>query len=385
MARENLDAILATTPENVAYLTGFGVEHYYQWRGGRHPVFAILTQDGDCELIVPRGFLDLVAQQHGSDSARLSLFGEFHMTPPSAGASLWDEEAAYMDLVASATLFSDPLDAIIAAFQRLGAQRIGFDDHRLRPAELAALQAVLPGTDWRPAYDTLRQVRMVKTTDEVERLERANHVTADALLGTLALVEPGVGVQVLRDCYASHVAGQQGMPTLMTLAAGPRRAFGSGAASDYRLRAGDILRMDVGCTWAAYHADLCRVISLGPPDAKHRAYYAALLAGHRTAVDMLRPGVAANEVFTAAASAVRAGGIPHFQRHHCGHGIGLEGYDAPLLAPGDSTVLEEGTVVNVEMPYYELGWGGLNVEDTYVVTASGSRRVGSLSQDIFVR
>jgi Xaa-Pro aminopeptidase len=226
---------------------------------------------------------------------------------------------------------------------------------------------------------------MVKTADEVQRLERANELTANALLATIALVEPGVSLEALRDCYASHVAGQQGMPTLMTFAAGPRRAFGSGAASDYRMRSGDILRTDVGCTRAAYHADLCRVVSLGQPDAKHRAYYAALLAGHQAAVEMLRPGVAANEVFAAAASAVRASGIPHFQRHHCGHGIGLEGYDAPLLAPGDSTILEEGTVVNVEVPYYELGWGGLNVEDTYVVTASGSRRMGRLGQDIIVR
>ena len=61
--------------------------------------------------------------------------------------------------------------------------------------------------------------------------------------------------------------------------------------------------------------------------------------------------------------------------------------DAYLRVQGDSVlyyqyegdhvlfdfVLEEGMVINVETPYYELGFGGVQVEDTIVVTKNGYR------------
>jgi Xaa-Pro aminopeptidase len=67
-----------------------------------------------------------------------------------------------------------------------------------------------------------------------------------------------------------------------------------------------------------------------------------------------------------------------------GHGIGIEVYDPPLLAPTSDDVLEEGMVVNVETPYYELGFGGVQVEDTVVVTADGYRLLTQCDRGLFV-
>ena len=79
---------------------------------------------------------------------------------------------------------------------------------------------------------------------------------------------------------------------------------------------------------------------------------------------------------------VQSEGIPHYQRHHCGHGIGLEVYDSPLIGPKDQTVLEEGMVFCLETPYYEIGWGGLLVEDTVVITKDGARMFNQRPRDL---
>ena len=68
---------------------------------------------------------------------------------------------------------------------------------------------------------------------------------------------------------------------------------------------------------------------------------------------------------------VRREGLPHYRRNHVGHGIGLDGYDVPNLTPESREVLEEGMVLSVETPYYELGFAGLQVEDTVRVTRDG--------------
>ena len=91
-----------------------------------------------------------------------------------------------------------------------------------------------------------------------------------------------------------------------------------------------------------------------------------------------------SDIFNVAVQTVRNSGIPHYQRHHCGHGIGLEFYDPPLISPHDHTKIEEGMVLNIETPYYELGFGGLQVEDTVLVTESGVRYLTKSSRELSI-
>lgn len=81
---------------------------------------------------------------------------------------------------------------------------------------------------------------------------------------------------------------------------------------------------------------------------------------------------------------VREKGIPHYERHHLGHGTGIEGYDLPMITPGNPVALEPGMVLCVETPYYEPGFGGLHVEDTIEVTPDGSRLLTQLERKLFV-
>lgn len=81
---------------------------------------------------------------------------------------------------------------------------------------------------------------------------------------------------------------------------------------------------------------------------------------------------------------VQREGIPHYRRDHVGHGIGLDGYDAPTLSPSSREVIEEGMVLCVETPYYEIGRWGLQVEDMLVVRAGGVERLMETDGEIIV-
>lgn len=62
--------------------------------------------------------------------------------------------------------------------------------------------------------------------------------------------------------------------------------------------------------------------------------------------------------------------------------IGVEVYDPVLIRPGEDDVLEEGTVVNIETPYYELGLGAVHIEDPFVVSARGNEWLTTLSREL---
>jgi Xaa-Pro aminopeptidase len=82
--------------------------------------------------------------------------------------------------------------------------------------------------------------------------------------------------------------------------------------------------------------------------------------------------------------AARENGLPHNERHHQGHGTGIEGYDYPLLTPKNQLKLEAGMVFCVETPYYEPGFAGLQVEDIMEVTSIGARRLTRMERKLFI-
>jgi Xaa-Pro aminopeptidase len=115
-----------------------------------------------------------------------------------------------------------------------------------------------------------------------------------------------------------------------------------------------------------------------------RDYYAAMQAGEEAAIAQARPGMKANELYELTVQAVREGGVPHYRRHHVGHAIGLEVYDAPLIGPNDTTPLEEGMVITIETPYYEFGFGAVHAEDPFLMTADGNIVLTDLSRGLSV-
>jgi Xaa-Pro aminopeptidase len=225
---------------------------------------------------------------------------------------------------------------------------------------------------------------MVKTDEELARLRRCVEVAEEAISATVTAARPGVTQRELARVFNEAVAARSARTRLDNVSVGPSTALGNVNVPEDVLRAGDVIRFDVGATLDGYCSDLSRCFAVEPVAPKAETYHRALVAGQQAALDVLRAGVEAQELFSAAVGAVRGAGIPHYERTNVGHGIGIagDGYDAPLLAPGDATALEPGMVLCVETPYYELGFAGLQVEDMVVVREAGFEALSELPREL---
>lgn len=68
--------------------------------------------------------------------------------------------------------------------------------------------------------------------------------------------------------------------------------------------------------------------------------------------------------------------------HSTGHGVGLEIHEPPQLKDTITTPLAEGDVVTVEPGLYRLGFGGVRIEDTGIVTAGGFKNFTTLTRSL---
>ena len=225
---------------------------------------------------------------------------------------------------------------------------------------------------------------MVKTPAEQKRLIETLRITEAAFEATTAAAYPGVTERELKRIFDTVIVAAGARPAFALIRFGRGMALGQVEPGDTKLERGDYIWYDIGCTYRGYRSDIGRVVSYGEPSKRLRDLYQASIAGQDRAFEMMTPGTEAQAVFNAAVERVRDAGIPHYERHHVGHGIGVEFYDAPVLSPGVETPLEEGMVFEVETPYYELGFGGTFIEDTVIIRSEGAEIVTRLGRELRV-
>jgi Xaa-Pro aminopeptidase len=378
-----VDAVMATTHANVRYLSGF--VGFGQRLMPSTQVYALARLDKLDEpvVVLPAGELDVWAQ-FPPTRGTLSAYGRFFVEIADNGEAMSGELARYRALV-DGTVQATSLDAITAEFDALAPNaKIAVDERGISAAARDALRARL-GDRFVDAAAMFDKVRMVKTSEEIRRLTRATTVIEAAYQRAIDEAQEGMTEAEMATVFDGETVKQGCDPAFTVIAFGERSALPNATPGDRKLQSGDIIRFDIGCRYDGYYSDIARTAIFGANTRKQRDYYRAILEGERHAIEQVHAGVPANKIFTTAVETTRNAGIAHYRRHHVGHGIGLDVYDMPILNETTSTPLEAGMVLEVETPYYELGFGGLQVEDTILVTADGHQRLtGSTSELVLV-
>lgn len=383
MDEHGLDAILATTLENVFYFSGLWSENFIVTPRLAQG-YALVSCENLSAPTVITGIGDAAAfLESCPPSADVVLYGSFFRYEK-PGVVLNELERGVKELVIQGEPKKNAIEGIISAVKQKGLERaaIGIDERGVKAEFVEALAAELPQASLRPADAIIRHLRAVKTEEEVERLRASVQLTEKAIMAAMAIAREGITeAEMIRE-FETTISAGGARPLFTFIYFGGRGALGQLPGGAGVLRRGEIIRFDVGCVLNGYNSDIARNFSLGEPEERAIRFYNAMLAGEEAAFAAMRPGATASEVFHAAVQGVRDAGVPDYKRHHVGHGVGLEVYDVPLLGPNDHTVLETGMTFEVETPYYEMGLGGLQPEDTVVLRDDGPELLTTISRQL---
>lgn len=372
LAQAPIDAVLALGVANVDYATG-----YRSVSGSVHGRAAIAALVGVDRTVLAGPVADAAAAfDAGIGEDEFFAHGRFYFESGdgrAAATALVDQHPTHPD-------------AIVAAVRHAGAAglRIGLDEAACSDALRERLRSQLPEVTWVDSSAWLLRVRAHKLDAEVALLERSARLAEAGIVSALAVARTGVSESELARVVSRTMVDGGGQPRFVVVTSGPRSALADAEPTDRLLAAGDLLRFDVGCQVDGYWSDIGRTAVVGEPTARQAGHYAAILAGEQAQIEGAHPGVTAEELFALAVRITESSGLAPYRRHHCGHGIGLDPYEAPIIGPGSDEVLEAGMTFCVETPYYEIGWGGMMVEDTFVVTDQGARCLTSLARGLTV-
>jgi len=383
MERHGIDILIGTSPENVTYCTDFW--SFSNWGMPTGECYAVLYVDNlqDPYLILPHGEIDMVLDQH-REGLHFFTYGASSYELAHYGIEIDNDALKFFPRMADDGLYSSGREALLDLFQRNDWRdvTVGIDERGTSPSLFSFLSRNVRGLRVREAYDVFQEIRAVKTKEEIDRVRKATAITEKAISAVVSELRIGITERELATIFDRTVVEEGAMPFITDIGWGPHSAFGNCTPSNRKIGKDNVLRFDVGCRYKHYCSDMSRIVVVGKATTRQLRYYEAILEGQKRALDLIRPGAIAGDIYQAAIDAVRQSGIPHYKRPHVGHGIGIEVYQPPILKPDDSTSLEKGMVICVETPYYELGAWGLQVEDTVVVTNDGFEFLTKSSREL---
>lgn len=159
--------------------------------------------------------------------------------------------------------------------------------------------------------------------------------------------------------------------------------------------AGKPLVFDLSPHGEAYHFDVTRTHTVGKPLLKIRRMHEVVHETQLLVLDRMREDVVCGELMELACRNIERHGYKTMRSmfrkekslksgfiHSLGHGVGLTIGEMPYLGLLNKEKLKRNSVVTVEPGLYELGLGGVRLEDAVVIRGGGVENLCSLGKNL---
>jgi Xaa-Pro aminopeptidase len=382
-----VDCLIATCPKNVGYATEYLTEFACV---SNAEFYVVLPRDDSIAPVVISSKVSVdqfVAINSPVEDIRLyaPFYVEESENPGQGEEGFTELQKNFAQLLRDAPVADTMMDALTGVLKEKGLDkaRIGLDEKTLSMPEWDAVVESLPQAKIVPGYNILRMIRMVKTPEAIDILRKAALINQTGLQAVLDNIAVGKTEREMFEVFSAAVRKAGGTPYHAIYTGGTQGFLVNKDIheSDTQYGPGG-LRLDCDSIYKHHYADMAVTACLGKPSEKLIKLQKAVLTGLRKAQECIKPGAVVADVFNAAVDEVRKNGIPNYKRNHVGHGLGLECYDIPLMSPKVDIKLEPGTVINIEIPYYEINWGSVHVENTFLVTDTGCERFQTMDMEL---
>jgi Xaa-Pro dipeptidase len=335
-----IEAIFLTGGTSLQYFTGA------QWGISERLFALVLPANGDPAWVAP-------AFEKGRALEQIK-FGNDVRT--------WQEDESPYQLVAS-----------ILKDRAIASGRIGIEE-TARFAFSDGVSKAAPSLTLTSADPVTARCRRIKSVHEIDLMRLANQITLKSFEIALKTLKEGITHTELsgKVAAAHQQLGARGGALVLFA---EHSASPHGTVTPQKLREGDTVLVDGGCSIEGYSSDITRTTVFGKPTERQLKVFDIVKRAQAAALKTARPGVACEDVDAAARRVITDAGFgPDYKyfTHRVGHGIGMDGHEWTYLVRGNKTKLEAGMTFSDEPGVYIPGEFGVRCEDIMMITESGA-------------
>ena len=291
----------------------------------------------------------------------------------------YEEAARYKAQYCTVVGFDSLMATLGELIQKHGIKEIFLETEQLSVAQARRFEAAFQRFGAQAVLDdsldsAIRDQRMIKSPEEVKKIEASQEITDAAFQHILPYIKEGVTERdlALEIEFFMRKQGAENVAFDLIVAAGKNGSQCHAVPSDNTVKKGDFITMDTGALLDGYHSDMTRTVALGQVSDEQKAVYDTVLQAHLAVIDQVKPGMVCSDVDKIARDIIEKD-YPGTFGHGLGHGVGFEIHEWPRFGRGDQTVCAPGMVVTDEPGIYIPAKYGVRIEDMLLITEDGCR------------
>lgn len=273
-------------------------------------------------------------------------------------------------------------DLLAELLKKENITKLGIEENDLKVSEYKMLKKLNKNL-----FDfKFHQHRAIKTNQEIRLIKKACQIGDRGFEYILKKIQTGISEKQLMFYLDNFIREQGYEPSFKTIVAfGDNSAVPHHQTGDRKLKHGDFVLLDFGVKFKNYCSDMTRTLVFGKPSDEQKEMHETVKQAQQKAYEYLKAhfkrGVKASDVDAVARIHILDSGFPSIP-HSLGHGIGVEVHEHPYLGVNSKEILKDGMVFSIEPGIYIPGFGGVRIEDLYVIEKSGVRQLTTSPKEL---
>lgn len=234
--------------------------------------------------------------------------------------------------------------------------------------------------------DVLQEMRMIKSQNELLKIQEAQRLTDETFSYILERIQPGRSeIDVMLDMeFYMRKLGSEGVSFDFIVVSGENSSLPHGVPTQKVVEEGDFVTMDFGAVVDGYHSDMTRTVGVGTLSEHQRQVYETVLQAKKCSMERIQPGKICKDIDKVARDMIANAGFDGCFGHGLGHGVGLEIHENPSFNTRCETLLKPGMILTVEPGIYLENQFGVRIEDMIVVTENGYTNLTKSTDQLIV-
>lgn len=252
--------------------------------------------------------------------------------------------------------------------------RVGYETHTITDFMLRNIKSCAENAEFIPCPDFGEEIRAVKDEGEIASVRRAVNCSDEAFTSLIPQITRGMTERQAAALLEYEMAkrGSEKAAFNTIAASGVHSALPHAEPMSGEIADNSLFTLDFGATIDGYCSDITRTLIVGNPSSELTSLWELVFDVQQKCIAKITPGMRASELDEYQRSLFAGHGMEKYVMHSLGHGVGLAIHEAPTVSRRSDTILQKNMIITIEPGLYIENLGGVRIEDTVLITASGA-------------
>jgi Xaa-Pro aminopeptidase len=284
-----------------------------------------------------------------------------------------DEDYPYSDIQSLSEILPD----VVGDPTLVG--RVGIAGQGLMGADILSSFQDTMETQWVDIENAMCDLRAIKSPAEIEVIRHAYKIAEKGLRAAVDAIQVGVTERaVAAEAEAAmRRAGAEGTGIDTIVASGPNTRPILARSTFRHIQADELVLLTVAPRYEGYHGAIGRPVLVGDPGEEIRRAIAVACKAQQACAQAMRPGVQGRLVESVGRQIVQDADLGPYFLYSGVHSVGVIEFEPPIYGPSSDARLETNMVLSVDIPMFNAPWGGLRVEDGFLIADVEAERLNA--------